>query len=117
MPTIGLAVPGGPTRRVPLGVIAGARSGDKGGVAPRPDAAFGWLANYLDVARLRALLPEAARYPVTRHVLPAIRGLNFVVDGILGEGVASSTRFDPQGKGLGEWLRSRQVDVPESLLR
>jgi hypothetical protein len=29
------------------------------------------------------------------------------VHGLLGEGVASSTRFDPQAKGLGEYLRSR----------
>jgi type IV secretory pathway protease TraF len=35
---------------------------------------------------------------------------------VLGEGVAASTRFDPQGKALGEWLRSRIVEVPEALL-
>jgi hypothetical protein len=29
--------------------------------------------------------------------------------------VAGSTRFDPQAKALGEWLRSRLVDVPEGL--
>jgi len=48
--------------------------------------------------------------------LPNLRALNFVVHGLLGEGVAASTRFDPQGKGLGEWLRSRVVDVPVELL-
>ena len=36
--------------------------------------------------------------------------------GLEGEGVSSGTRFDPQGKGLGEWLRARHVDVPEALL-
>ena len=35
---------------------------------------------------------------------------------LLGEGVAASTRFDPQGKALGEWLRARHLDVPEPLL-
>ena len=49
-------------------------------------------------------------------LLPNLRALNFVVDGLLGEGVGASTRFDPQGKALGEWLRSRYVDVPEALL-
>ena len=39
-----------------------------------------------------------------------------VIHGLLGEGVAASTRFDPQAKGLGEWLRSRLVDIPEELL-
>ena len=53
---------------------------------------------------------------MTRHVLPNLRALNFVVDGLSGEGVASGTRFDPQGKAVGEWLRSRHVDIPEELL-
>jgi hypothetical protein len=39
-----------------------------------------------------------------------------VIVGLLGEGVASSTRADAQAKGLGEYLRSRQADIPESLL-
>jgi hypothetical protein len=39
-----------------------------------------------------------------------------VVHGILGAGVASSTRPDPQAKGLGEYLRSRVVEVPRELL-
>ena len=40
----------------------------------------------------------------------------FQVGGLLGEGVAAGHRFDPQAKGLGEWLRSRCVDVPVELL-
>ncbi len=44
---------------------------------------------------------------------PNLRALNVVVHGILGAGVASSTRPDPQAKGLGEYLRSRVVDVPD----
>ena len=53
---------------------------------------------------------------VTRHVLPRLRALNFVVEGFLGAGVASQHRFDPQAKALGEWLRSRHLDIPEDLL-
>jgi catechol 2,3-dioxygenase-like lactoylglutathione lyase family enzyme len=113
--------PDEPTRRVPLGRIAGARSGDKGGDANlgvwvRSDAAYRWLAHHLTVDRLRDLLPETAPLPVDRHPLPNLRAVNFVVHGLLGEGVAASTRFDPQAKALGEWLRSRHVDVPVSLL-
>ncbi len=111
----------GPTKRVPLGLVAGARSGDKGGNAnigvwARTDAAWQWLASVLTGERLKELLPECASHPVTRHLLPNLRAMNFVVEGLLGEGVASSTRFDPQGKALGEWLRARYVDVPTSLL-
>ena len=111
----------GPTRAVPLGVVAGARSGDKGGAANvgvwvRSDDAFAWLAGALTVPEFQRLLPETAGLPVTRHVLPNLRALNFVVDGLLGAGVAYNARHDPQAKALGEWLRSRVVDVPESLL-
>jgi hypothetical protein len=62
------------------------------------------------------LLPEAAGLDVDRHVLPNLLAVNFVVHGLLGEGVASSTRPDPQAKSLGEYLRSRLVDVPEAIL-
>ncbi|HAM03386.1 MAG TPA: exopolyphosphatase, partial [Acidimicrobiaceae bacterium] len=111
----------GPTRNLPLGTLVGARSGDKGGNANvglwvRTDAAFVWLSSWMDVERLRMLLPEAAVLEVERHLLPNLRAVNFVVHGLLGEGVASSTRPDPQAKSLGEYLRSRLVDVPESLL-
>jgi hypothetical protein len=113
--------PAGPTRRVPLGLIAGARSGDKGGSANvgvwvRTDEQWSWLANTLTVELLKDVLPETADLDVTRHVLPNLRALNFVIEGILGQGVAYQARFDPQAKGLGEWLRSRHVDIPEILL-
>lgn len=114
-------LPPGPTRRAPLGTVAGARSGDKGGNAnvgvwARTDDAWRWLAHELTVDRFRQLLPETAELPVARHLLPNIRALNFVVEDILGEGVAAQHRFDPQAKALGEWLRSRHLDIPEVLL-
>ncbi|WP_078910569.1 acyclic terpene utilization AtuA family protein [Streptomyces sp. NRRL S-87] len=113
--------PGGTTRRVPLGRIAGARSGDKGGDANigvwvETAPAWTWLRDTLTVDALKRLLPETAPLPVTRHELPHLRALNFVVPGLLGEGVAAQHRFDPQAKALGEWLRSRHVDVPAHLL-
>jgi len=115
------AAPGGPTTRAPLGAVYGTRSGDKGGnanlgVFARSDEAWAWLDGFLSVERLRELLPEVAELTVERHRLPAIRSLNFVIHGLLEEGVAASTRQDPQAKGLGEWLRARVVDLPEALL-
>ncbi|REF00082.1 acyclic terpene utilization AtuA family protein [Thermomonospora umbrina] len=112
---------GVPTVRVPLGRVAGARSGDKGGDAnigvwARTDAQWRWLAHFLTVERLQELLPETRDLVVTRHVLPELRAVNFVAEGLLQEGVSASTRFDPQGKALGEWLRSRLVDLPEAIL-
>ncbi|WP_405558831.1 acyclic terpene utilization AtuA family protein [Streptomyces sp. NBC_01171] len=111
----------GSTRRAPLGHVAGARSGDKGGDAnvgvwARSADAWRWLAHELTVERFRELIPEARDLPVTRHVLPGLHALNFVVTGILGAGVAAQHRFDPQAKALAEWLRSRHLDIPEELL-
>ncbi|MCD2188103.1 acyclic terpene utilization AtuA family protein [Actinomycetospora soli] len=113
---------GGPSLPLPLGTILGARSGDKGGDAnvglwARDDAAYAWAADHLTVERLRILLgPEAAELDIERFELPNLRALNVVVHGLLGEGVASTTRPDAQAKGLGEYLRSRVVDIPEALL-
>jgi hypothetical protein len=109
------------TQRVPLGTVIGARSGDKGGNAnvgfwARTDAAATWLLGWLDEKAFRQLLPEADELAVSVFPLPNLRAVNVVVHGLLGEGVAASTRFDPQAKGLGEYLRSRLVDLPVGLL-
>ncbi|HEY6474048.1 MAG TPA: acyclic terpene utilization AtuA family protein [Acidimicrobiales bacterium] len=115
------AVPAGELVRVPLGVLLGARSGDKGG-----DANVGVWADEDDVAKwlqadfttdaFRALLPELAPFDVDRYPLANLRAVNFVVHGILGWGVASNLRLDTQAKGLGELLRSRFVEVPAALV-
>ena len=65
---------------------------------------------------VRGLLPEAEGLEVEVFALPNLGGVNVLIRGLLGEGVAASSRFDPQAKGLGEWARSRHVDVPEELL-
>lgn len=116
-----LEVPGGPTVQAPLGAVIGTRSGDKGGnanlgVFVRSDHAWAWIDAFLTTDKLRELLPEAANLEVDRHRFPAIRSLNFLIHGLLEEGVASSTRQDGQAKSLGEWLRARRVEVPRALV-
>lgn len=120
LPTPAAPAPG-PTVRAPLGRVAGARSGDKGpdaniGVWVEDDAAHAWLTHTLTVDKLRELLPETADLDIERHEFPRLRAVNFVIRGLLGRGVAHGARFDPQAKGLGEWLRSRHIDVPAALL-
>ncbi len=110
------------TKRVPLGRICGARSGDKGGNAnvglwTHDQVSYAWLREELTIDTLRNLLTEAHELVVHRYELPNLMAINFVIIGLLGEGVASSTRPDPQAKGLGEYLRSRLMDIPISLLR
>ena len=112
------------TRRVPLGRFVHARSGDKGGDAnvglwvrdgDRRAERTRWLQRFLTVDRVRALVPEAEELDVEIYPLPNLHGVNVLIRGLLGDGVAASTRFDPQAKGLGEWIRSRLVHVPEEL--
>jgi hypothetical protein len=109
------------TVRGPLGLVCGARSGDKGGNANiglwvRTPAEHEWLCDYLTIDRFRELLPESAGLAVYRYELPNLLAVNFVIVGLLGNGVADSTRPDPQAKGLGEYVRSRHVDLPAAWL-
>ncbi|MDP3969396.1 MAG: acyclic terpene utilization AtuA family protein [Nocardioides sp.] len=118
------------TRRLPLGTFVHARSGDKGGDAnvglwvSRPEAAdaeqydarLAWLLHLVTPDEVRSLLPETADLDVEVHPLPNLGAVNVLVRGLLGQGVAASTRFDPQAKAVGEWLRSRLVNIPEELM-
>jgi hypothetical protein len=109
------------TVRAPLGRVCAARSGDKGGNAnvgiwTRDPSAYPWLRAHLTIERFRELVPESANLVVRRFELPNLGALNFVVVGLLGEGVASSTRPDAQAKGLGEYLRSRSTDIPTAMM-
>lgn len=120
------ALVGGPTRTIALGRLVHARSGDKGGNAnvglwigadhPRREDAARWLLTWVTPDRVRELVPEAADLAIDVHPLPRLGAVNVVIHGLLGEGVASSTRVDAQAKALGEWIRARLVAIPEELL-
>jgi hypothetical protein len=111
----------------PLGSVAYARSGDKGGDAnvgvwipadaSDRDAKIAWLIDLLTAARVKELLPEAADLGVEVYPLPNLGGLNILIRGILGQGVAANSRLDPQAKAIGEWLRARHVEIPTEFLR
>ena len=107
-----------------------ARSGDKGG-----DANLGlWVAHDGSTAATTsavAWLRRARHAPtgsasccrrradleVEVFALPNLGGVNVLIHGLLGDGVAASTRFDPQAKGLGEWAAvAASCDIPEALL-
>jgi hypothetical protein len=118
------------TRRAALGTFVHARSGDKGGdanlglwvahdgrgSADKYAARVTWLAKFMSPRKVRELVPEARDLEVEVYVLPHLGAVNVLIRGLLGEGVAASTRFDPQAKGLGEWVRSRIVHIQEDLL-
>lgn len=115
------------TRRMPLGTFVHARSGDKGGNAnlglwvkhddsPKYAERVQWLAKMFNPRKVRELVPEAKDLDIEVFVLPNLGAVNVVIHGLLGDGVAASTRFDPQAKGLGEWVRSRIVHIQQDLV-
>ncbi|KAL4910150.1 hypothetical protein BDW74DRAFT_186330 [Aspergillus multicolor] len=127
----------GPTKQVKLGDIALARSGDKCGnlnigffvPSSLPGLSWSkskqkeerltlWLRHYLTTARMRALLGKDWRdeYFIERVEFPVTGAVHFVIYGILGRGVSSSSRLDGFGKGAADWIRDVRVDVPVSLL-
>ncbi|WP_181309884.1 acyclic terpene utilization AtuA family protein [Nocardioides campestrisoli] len=118
------------TRKVPLGTFVHTRSGDKGGNAnlglwvardgssdeATYQARVAWLTSFVTPARVKELLPEAADLEVEVFALPELGAVNVLIHGLLGAGVAASTRIDPQAKALGEWVRARHVNIQGDLL-
>ena len=112
--------PTGPTKRIHLGRLFGARSGDKGGNAnvgvwALTDESFSLLYHYLTVEEFKRLVPDFGQYEVERFEMPNLRALNFYIKGVLGTGAASNHRIDKQAKTLGEYLRAKYIEVPEQL--
>ncbi|HNY64212.1 MAG TPA: DUF1446 domain-containing protein [Deltaproteobacteria bacterium] len=115
------AAPGGRTVRVPFGRVFATRSGDKGGNAnlgvwAKTPEAYAFLKGFLTTERLLGLLRDLKGCGIDRCELPNLLALNFYIHGILGEGAAASVRLDAQAKTLGEYLRAKLVDIPESLV-
>ncbi|KAL4801501.1 hypothetical protein BDV18DRAFT_167341 [Aspergillus unguis] len=122
----------GPTKHIKLGDIALARSGDKGGnvnvgfFIPKHHRHQGkekgltsWLRYYLTRSKVQEMIGSDWRdeYFIERVEFPAIGAVHFVIYGILGRGVSSSSRLDGLGKGVADWLRDVVVEVPAALLK
>jgi hypothetical protein len=104
-----------PTRRVPLGRVARARSaptadgrGPAVGVVFQVDTddAYDWLEWYLTTARLETLLPRGDQAgAVTRVELPNVNALGFVIRAAL----------TTPAEHLADYLGVREADVPRAL--
>lgn len=113
--------PKGKTVKAPLGRVFATRSGDKGsnanlGVWAKTPEAFAFLRSFLTTEQLKELLKDMSTYEIERYEFPNLWALNFYIKGVLGDGVAASVRMDPQAKTLGEYLRAKVVEMPESIL-
>jgi hypothetical protein len=97
--------------------LAHARTGDKGDTANVAVIAYrvqdyAFLAEQLTAARVAAHLAGLVRGEVTRHELPRIGALNFVLRHALGGGVTRSLALDPHGKSLGFALLDLELPEP-----
>lgn len=117
----------GDTQPAPLGSIVHARSGDKAnncnvGFFVRNADEYPWLQSFLTIPRLRELLGddwpkgENGQQRVERCELPNLLAVHFRILDFLDGGIASSSRIDGLAKGVGEYLRSRLVDIPIKFL-
>jgi hypothetical protein len=109
------------TQLIPFGQLFGTRSGDKGGNAnlgvwARSAEAYAWLVAWLTAEQLGELLPDIGQYRIERYELPNLWAVNFVIHGLLGDGVAAGVRLDAQAKTLGEYLRAKVIAVPVGLV-
>jgi hypothetical protein len=107
--------------RVPLSQLAHARSGDKGdtaniGVIARAPGIYAWLVKTLTAARVKEYFAGLCEGEVTRHEVPNLWALNFLLAESLGGGGTVSLRLDAQGKTLSHALLAMEVRVPRSLV-
>ena len=72
------------------------------------------LAGLLALAALLSLPATALALQTDRQ--KPIAGNADTPAGILGDGVAASTRIDGQAKSLGEYLRAKHIDAPDELI-
>ncbi|THY42564.1 DUF1446-domain-containing protein [Aureobasidium pullulans] len=113
----------GPTERRPLGTVVHARSGDKAnnsnaGFFVRHADEYPWLQSLLTVDKLKELLQDDyAGHSIERCEFPSILAVHFRIMDFLHGGIASSSRIDGLGKGVGEYLRSKHVEIPIKLLQ
>ena len=87
--------------------IAFARSGDKGSSAnvavfARDPEIYPFLVRCLTVDVVKRYFRPLGITSVTRHEVPNLEALNFVLTGALGKGGSRSLRIDSQGKALGQ---------------
>lgn len=113
----------GPTKPLRLGDIVLGRSGDKGGnlnvgFFPKNPSHWPWLRSFMTRERMRELIGEdwEEGFFIERVEFEGIRAVHFVIYGILGRGVSSSSRLDGFGKGFVDYVRDKVVGVPVELV-
>jgi hypothetical protein len=108
------------TVELPLYQLAHGRAGDKGNtsnisVIAWDSACFALLIEQLTEARVAQWFGYRHPTKVTRHVLPKLEAMNFVLEGVLDGGVNDALNLDTHGKGLSFWMLDLPITVPTAL--
>ncbi|CAN7268031.1 hypothetical protein LJR039_001150 [Pseudorhodoferax sp. LjRoot39] len=109
------------TVTVPLYRVAHGRTGDKGNrsnisvIAWHP-ALWPLLLEQVTEAAVAAQFAHRRPARVTRHVLPRLQAMNFVLDEVLDGGVNDALNLDSHGKALSFLLLELPIQVPPVLL-
>jgi hypothetical protein len=103
--------------KIPVGRIAYARSGDKGGmsnigVAARNPGWYAALTRELRADVVQEYFSDRA-LRTERFELPNLHALNFLLHGVLGKGGTSTLRLDPQGKGLADAICFLEIELTD----
>jgi len=108
------------TTQLPLYLLAHGRAGDKGNTSNI--SVIAWDQACFDVLVAQATEEKVAewfgyRHPnkVTRYVLPKLKAMNFVLEGILDGGVNDALNLDTHGKGLSFWMMDMPIEVSQDL--
>lgn len=78
-----------------------------------------WLRAFLTLERMKSLVGRDWRdeFEIERVEFPNLYAVHFVIYGILGRGVSSSTLLDNRGKGFTDYIRAKHVEVPKQFLQ
>ncbi|MBO9643255.1 hypothetical protein [uncultured Pseudacidovorax sp.] len=107
-------------RVVPLHRLAHGRTGDKGNrsnisvIAWHADL-WPLLVEQVTEDAVAALFAHRRPSRVTRHLLPRLQAMNFVLDDVLDGGVNDALNLDSHGKALSYLLLDLPVRVPAAL--
>jgi hypothetical protein len=105
---------------VPLHHAAHGRTGDKGDrsnisvIAWHPDV-WPLLVEQITEAAVEEQFAHRKPTRVTRHLLPNLHAMNFVIDGVLDGGVNDALNLDSHGKALSYLLLDLPLRVPDEL--
>jgi hypothetical protein len=107
-------------KRIPLGQLANARSGDKGPhsnvglIADSPEI-YLVLKREVTVERVKGWFKGIVQGRVIRYELDNLRALNFILVDSLGGGGSESLLNDAQGKTHGQRLLQLEIEIPDEL--